>query len=342
MRGRREARRRAQAESEFVDRSPKVSPKPKTADDVDFEPNGTRLGELLLERGTIGRDQLIDAILAPEGDGRKLGSILVAAHALTEDELTEVLAHQAGVERVDLRDVEAEEDAVGRLPEAMARELNAVPINSRDDGSLDVVTSSPDPETHRRLEELTGATVHLKADHLERVQLSLDSAYRALGDVPQFIERFEAADSIRHAVETVSEGAAMEDAPVIQVVNLLIIQALRDRASDIHIEPLETHVRLRFRIDGVLHDILELPASMALALVSRLKILSNLNIVERRRPQDGQMSMVVEGHDINVRVAIVPTMFGEKVVLRLLDKSRPLSTQRSWACPKKRRNDTRS
>jgi type IV pilus assembly protein PilB len=324
MRGRREARRRAQAESEFVDRSPKVSPKPKTADDVDFEPNGTRLGELLLERGTIGRDQLIDAILAPEGDGRKLGSILVAAHALTEDELTEVLAHQAGVERVDLRDVEAEEDAVGRLPEAMARELNAVPVNIRDDGSLDVVTSYPDPETHRRLVELTGATVHLKVDHLERVQLSLDSAYRALGDVPQFIERFEAADAIRHAVETVSEGAAMEDAPVIQVVNLLIIQALRDRASDIHIEPLETHVRLRFRIDGVLHDILELPASMALALVSRLKILSNLNIVERRRPQDGQISMIVEGHDINVRVAIVPTMFGEKVVLRLLDKSRPL------------------
>lgn len=317
---RKESRRQTAAEIEIV----AVPPEPRTAEDVDIEPHGTRLGELLLARGTIERNQLIDAILRQNGDGTKLGSILVDARVLTEDELTEVLAEQAGVEFVDLRYVEPAEEATARIPEALARELNAVPIRIREDGSLEVVVSHPDQETRRRLEEQSGDSVHLLADYPGRVRLLLDSTYHALGGVPQFVERFEAADAIRHAVETVPEGAGVEDAPVIQVVNLLITQALRDRASDIHIEPVDTHVRLRYRIDGVLHDILELPASMALALVSRLKILSNLNIVERRRPQDGQMSMIVEGHDLNIRVAIAPTMFGEKVVLRLLDKSRPL------------------
>ncbi len=317
---RRESTELVAAEDELVD----VLPEPRTAADVDIEPHGTRLGELLLARGTIQRDQLIEAILRQNGDGTKLGSILVEARALAEDELTEVLAGQAGVEFVDLRDVTPDEEATARIPEVLARELNAVPIRIRDDGSLEVVVSHPDQETLQRLEEQHGGSVHLLADYPERVRLLLDSTYHALEGVSQFVQRFEAADAIRHAVETVPEGAGVEDAPVIQVVNLLITQALRDRASDIHIEPVDTHVRLRFRIDGVLHDILELPASMALALVSRLKILSNLNIVERRRPQDGQVSMMVEGHDLNIRVAIAPTMFGEKVVLRLLDKSRPL------------------
>jgi type IV pilus assembly protein PilB len=291
---------------------------------VVIDPEGNRLGELLLARGSIERSQLIDAILRQNGTTNKLGSILITARALTEDELTQILAEQSGVELVDLRNVEPDEEAVGRVPEAVARELNAVPIRIREDGSLEVVVSHPDPETRRRLEELTDGTVHLLADVPERVGLLLDSIYRALGGVPQFVERFEAADAIRHAVEAVPEGAGVEDAPVIQVVNLLITQALRDRASDIHIEPVDTHLRLRYRIDGALHDVLELPSSMSLAVVSRLKIMSGLNIVERRRPQDGQISMMVEGHDLNVRIAIAPTLFGEKVVLRLLDKSRAL------------------
>ncbi|MFZ0493592.1 MAG: ATPase, T2SS/T4P/T4SS family [Acidimicrobiia bacterium] len=312
------SRRAAKPENEIG-----VAP-PLTAEDVVIDPEGNRLGELLLARGSIERSQLIDAILRQNGSQKRLGSILVTARVLTPDELTEILAEQSGVELVDLRNVEPDKAAVARIPESAARELDAVPIRVRDDGSLEVVVSYPDAETRRRLEQLAGSSVHLLADIPERVGLLLDSIYRALGNVPQFVERFEAADAIRHAVEAVPEGAGVEDAPVIQVVNLLITQALRDRASDIHIEPLDTHVRLRYRIDGVLHDVLELPASMALALVSRLKIMSGLNIVERRRPQDGQMSLIVEGHDLNIRIAIAATIFGEKVVLRLLDKSRPL------------------
>ena len=244
--------------------------------------------------------------------------------ALSDEELADALIEQAGVERVDLSSIEPDEEAAALLSEAVARELKAVPIRVRDDGTREFVVSHPDSETRQRLEKMTGGGVHLLADRPDRVRLLLNSVYRVLGSVPQFVERFEAADAIRTAAEAVPEGAGGEDVPVIQVVNLLITQALRDRASDIHIEPQSTHVRLRYRVDGAMHDILELPASMALALVSRLKIMADLSIVERRRPQDGQIAMMVEGHDLNIRIAIAPTIFGEKVVLRLLDKSRPL------------------
>ena len=113
-------------------------------------------------------------------------------------------------------------------------------------------------------------------------------------------------------------------APVVQVVNLIITQGVRDRASDIHIEPQDSRVRVRFRIDGALHDVLALPAKMGPAVVSRIKILAGMNIVERRRPQDGQIAMEVDGRPLDVRVATTATIWGEKVVLRLLDKSRSL------------------
>ncbi|MCH8899213.1 MAG: type II/IV secretion system protein [Acidobacteria bacterium] len=294
------------------------------ATEVLIVPTGSRLGEILLAKGAIERDQLVNAIREQGGTGRRLGSILVTARLLSDEELADALIEQAGVERVDLSSIEPDEEAAALLSEAVARELNAVPIRVRDDGTREFVVSHPDSETRQRLEKMTGGGVHLLADRPDRVRLLLNSVYRVLGSVPQFVERFEAADAIRTAAEAVPEGAGGEDVPVIQVVNLLITQALRDRASDIHIEPQSTHVRLRYRVDGAMHDILELPASMALALVSRLKIMADLSIVERRRPQDGQIAMMVEGHDLNIRIAIAPTIFGEKVVLRLLDKSRPL------------------
>ncbi len=300
-----------------------VASPPRKHPDVTINPKGSRLGELLLAKGSADRMQLTDALLEQNGGGKRLGSILVDAGVLTEHELTAILAEQAGVELVDLRNTDPDEAAASRLPERIARELNAVPIRILDDGTVELVVSYPDPDTKRRLEEAIGGQVHLVADVANRVRLLLDTVYWALGDVPQFVKRFQAADSIRNTADVGDQGS-LDDAPVIQVVNLLITQALRDRASDIHIEPVDTHVRVRYRVDGALHDILDLPAAMSVALVSRLKIMSGLNIVERRRPQDGQMSMEIDGHDLNIRIAIAPTMFGEKVVLRLLDKSRPL------------------
>jgi len=125
-------------------------------------------------------------------------------------------------------------------------------------------------------------------------------------------------------LDAATVSVVADDAPVVQVVNLLITQALRDRASDIHLEPQDKNLRVRFRIDGALHDTVELPMNMAPALVSRLKIMAGMNIVERRRPQDGQITMTIDGREIDIRVATVATIWGEKCVLRVLDKSRSL------------------
>jgi type IV pilus assembly protein PilB len=153
---------------------------------------------------------------------------------------------------------------------------------------------------------------------------AIGNGYRALSGVGVQIKAFEAREIGRRDVARAVSPAAHEDAPVVQVVQMILTQARRDRASDVHIEPRGERVRVRYRIDGALHDVLDLPGSMAPALVSRIKILGGMNIVERRRPQDGQISMEAEGIPIDIRVSTTAVVGGEKVVMRLLDKSRPL------------------
>jgi type IV pilus assembly protein PilB len=297
---------------------------PRTPDEVEVDPKGGRLGEVLLRKGMVDKALLVEAILQQDATGMRLGSLLVASGAISEDELTEVVAEQAGVEVLDARNVEPEPAAVARLSETVARSLVAVPVTVQEDGTVDIAVSDPSPQTLQRLEKAVKGPVRMLAAGQSVVRRLLDTSFRAVEAVPEFVERFQAADSIRRAVEAVPDDAGVEDAPIVQVVNLMITQALRDRASDIHLEPTDSNVRLRYRIDGALHDLLSLPGSMALALVSRIKIMAGLNIVERRRPQDGQISMEVENRELDIRVAVAPTIWGEKVVLRLLDKSRPL------------------
>ena len=132
---------------------------------------------------------------------------------------------------------------------------------------------------------------------------ALGTAYQATGEVGSQVQAFEARDVLRREADQLSTAQVNDDAPVVQVVQMIITQGLRDRASDIHIEPPEDRVRVRYRIDGALHDVLDLPGSIGPALVSRIKILAGMNIVERRRPQDGQIAMEVEGREVDIRVA---------------------------------------
>jgi type IV pilus assembly protein PilB len=153
---------------------------------------------------------------------------------------------------------------------------------------------------------------------------ALGSAYSATRDVVSQVVEFEARDALRAEAARLEGSATTEEAPVVRVVQMIITQGLRDRASDIHIEPYGDRVRVRYRIDGALTDVLDLPGSIGPAVVSRVKILGEMNIVERRRSQDGQISMEVEGRAVDIRVATTAVIGGEKVVLRLLDKSRSL------------------
>jgi len=224
---------------------------------------------------------------------------------------------------VDLRTVTPDPAATALLDEATARELVAIPLSVGPSGVV-VAMADPSAANQLRLRQAVGRPVVARLAPAADILLAIGNTYRALAGIESRVKAFEARDSMRRDAARAEAVVASDDAPVVQVVQLVITQALRDRASDIHVEPQGERLRVRYRIDGALHDVADLPASIGPAVVSRIKILGGMNIVERRRPQDGQISMDVEGRAVDIRVSTTAVVGGEKVVLRLLDKSRPL------------------
>ena len=276
-----------------------------------------------MAKGQLTPSQLAEALLQQPASGKRLGALLIELGMVDERTVAECLGEHLDLPVVDLRHDDPEPDAVSLLPEALARSLVAIGVR-RADGHLEVAVADPlDPAV---LTELAAAVpslhVTLAVAAPSDIRRSIDTSYRALSGVESLVDAFQAAEALRK-VETTREVVA-DDAPVVQVVNLLVTQGVRDRASDIHIEPHAGRVRVRFRIDGALHDVLALPEAMAPALVSRLKVMASMNIVDRRRPQDGQMVMEVDGRSIDIRIATSPTIWGEKAALRLLDRNRTL------------------
>jgi type IV pilus assembly protein PilB len=282
------------------------------------------LGQLLVGSGAISHVQLADALVQQTSSGRRLGAILVEQGALTESDLASALSEHLGIPLVDLSHASPAANASELLPETIARGHLAVPIASDDDG-VTVAVADPTPEVSAALQAEMRQRVRIAVAPRADVQRAIDTAYRALGDIQRHVKAFEAVEVPRRPQEQAAAAAAADDdAPVVQVAQLIVTQALRDRASDVHIEPQGDSLRVRFRIDGSLHDALSLPISMAPALTSRFKILANMNIVERRRPQDGQFTMQIDGREIDLRVSTVATIWGECCVLRILDKGRTL------------------
>jgi type IV pilus assembly protein PilB len=286
-----------------------------------------RLGDILIRKDRLTPTQLNEALLQQSASGKRIGQLLVELGALGEKDLAWALSEQFNIELVDLGHQTPETEAVSLLSETVARSESAIPLRIEDDGRLTVVVSDVTPEMLERLQAATGRSVTLAVAPDADVKRAIDTSYKALAGVDQHLRAFEAAtaETLRRAggATTVDDGLS-DDAPVVQVVNLVITQGLRDRASDIHIEPQDDRIRVRFRIDGALHDILALPADIGPALVSRVKIMAGMNIVERRRPQDGQIATTVDGRALDIRVSTTATIRGEKVVMRLLDKSKPL------------------
>lgn len=280
------------------------------------------LGQLLLARG-LSESQIGDALQRQAPSGKRLGEMLIDMGLVTEATLTESLAEQAGVEVIDLKDVRPDPDALALLPESVARSLSAVPIRRTKD-EVEVAVADP---THPHLADLLHKAIGKKIVILAATPSHLlglmNRTYTALAGIEDQVTAFKTAEGSRLSVVT-TESAAVEYAPVVRVVDLLITQAFRDRASDIHVEPQEERLRIRFRIDGVLHDSVGLPREMGAAVVSRIKILARMNIVERHRPQDGQIQMDIDQRALDIRVSTTPVFWGEKAVLRLLDKSKPL------------------
>ncbi len=279
------------------------------------------LGELLLQREDLDADTLREALVAQDRTGKRLGAQLLAIGAIDEATLAAVLSEQLDVPLVSLRDTVPDPEALEKLAEPVARSHKALPLQI-DGDVLEVVVADPTATATSELEAAAGMPVRLVLGTESEVLRLIDGAYRVLGDVDRFVRAFE-TEATRVAASAAAGPSVVDgDAPVVQVVNLMLTQALRDRASDVHIEPQDDRIRVRFRIDGALHDALELPGTMAPALASRLKIMATLNIVERRKPQDGQFSLEIDGRPIDMRLSMLPTIWGEKAVIRILDTRR--------------------
>ena len=280
-----------------------------------------QLGDILLEGGLVTPDQLDSAVLEQNRLGRSLGRVLVEQGVLTEAQLVASLAAQIGMRFVDLSDVAVDGAALARIPGTVARRHTAIPIGF-EEGKL--VVAMADPANVFAIDDIKQIAgqrgyVDVKPVVATRndVVAAIDRYYRAgdeLNDLSSELDMSEEED-----LSKVKE--ITEDAPIVRYVNLLITQAIQDRASDIHLEPTEHDLRVRYRIDGVLHEIMRSPRAIQSGVISRLKIMADINIAERRIPQDGRLSVSAHGKKIDLRVATLPTVWGEKVVMRILDNS---------------------
>jgi type IV pilus assembly protein PilB len=285
-----------------------------------------RLGEILVARGVLTTEQLEQALGVQARAEMRLGELLVSKQVLTERDLASMLAEQYGLDVVDLRLELPEPATVAALPEAQAREWRALVLRITDDG-YDVAIADPtDVGIAERLLGVLRRPAKLHVAGVGEILRGIEVSYRNIAVVDEHVRVFEAREAERRESQPVVTTAVQldEKAPVVQVVNLLLSKAVSERASDIHIEPMPDRVRIRNRIDGALHEVLNLPVSMGPALVSRIKVMADMNIVERRRPQDGQIEIDVDGIPLDVRVATTSTMHGEKCVMRILDKRRAL------------------
>jgi type IV pilus assembly protein PilB len=277
-----------------------------------------QLGDILLDSGLVSRDQLMEAYDEHQRLGRSLGRVLVDRGVLTESQLVAALAQQIGLRFVDLTEFSVDGSAVARVPDAVCRRHTALPIGY-EDGKLLVAMADPaNVFAIDDIRSLTGLEVKPLVATRADVIAAINRYHRADTD---FDELTMSLDSTEEAEDLSKVKEVTEDAPIVKFVNLLITQAIQDRASDIHIEPAEKDMRVRFRIDGVLHEVMRSPKNIQSGVISRLKIMAEINIAERRIPQDGRLSVNANGKKIDLRVATLPTVWGEKVVMRVLDNT---------------------
>ena len=278
-----------------------------------------QLGDILLEGGHVTADQLSVAVEEQRRLGRSLGRVLVDLSVLTEGQLVAALATQIGLKFVDLSDFPVDGSAVARVPDVVCRRHTALPIGY-EDGKL--VVAMADPANVFALDDIrsmTGLEVKAVVATKSDVLAAINRYHRGDAELDDLSMAMDLSDSDEDDLSHVKE--IVEDAPIVKFVNLLITQAIQDRASDIHIEPAERDLRVRFRIDGVLHEVMRSPKAIQAGVISRLKIMADINIAERRIPQDGRLSVTSNGKKIDLRVATLPTVWGEKVVMRILDNS---------------------
>ena len=293
-----------------------------------FNPQFAKLGEILIQNGKATESGVNDALAEQKVTNGKIGTTLIEMGYIEEDDFTSAYADQLGYRKADnFMLLEADSAVASLVPEDFARE-NRVLAVQKSETTITVAMEDPEDvvavDSVKRLTNLNPDILVVGPTLLEK---ALDKVY---GEIQKTAEVAETIDSItvvsgdegsQEEVDLSPDKASDEDAPIVKLVNLIFMESIKERATDIHVEPMEKQVYIRIRIDGVLQTIMTPPVASLSGLVTRIKILSNLNIAEKRLPQDGRFSIKAPGKDIDIRVSILPTVYGEKIVMRLLDKT---------------------
>lgn len=292
-----------------------------------------RLGELLTKAGLITQDQLKEALRVQKETGGKLGETLIKLAFVSEEDITECLSQQFGVPSINLAHFEIDSSVIKLIPADVARKYNILPVNKT---GATITIAMADPTNVFAMDDIkfmTGYNVEPVVASELGIKSAIDNYYGSsssleLKKVMEDLQQAESADLEVLEDEDEMDVAALEDAseeaPVVKLCNLILTDAIKRGASDIHIEPYEKEYRVRFRIDGTLYEIMNPPLKLRDAMTSRMKILAKLDISEKRLPQDGRIKLKMKLNDKNkeldFRVSVLPTLFGEKIVMRLLDK----------------------
>ena len=283
-----------------------------------------KLGELLIESGHITKQQLLYALDNQKGTNRRIGQILVELGYLTEDLLQETVAQKLGLPKVFLSDLEIDRDVINIIPAEVARRFAIIPIFKMGN-SLTVVMD--DPLNFVALDEvayLTRLDIKRAVSTRSEIESAIDKYYALNETINQTMDRIERDAELlvnKVNVDFSEDEGITSNMPVVKLVNIIIGKAVKLRASDIHLEIDEKYFRVRFRIDGLMQEIATLSASVHQPVVSRIKVMSNIDVSEKRIPQDGRFQIKYENKQVDFRVSTLPTIFGEKTVIRILDQS---------------------
>ncbi len=295
---------------------------------------GRTLGRILIKMGALSRDKVHECLkIQSQRQGVKIGQIFLELGLIDEVQLQMALAAQRGMEYVSLDGVDIPPDVVEKVPAQMAKTYHIIPIEyNREQNELTVALDSPDNfRATDDLSTLMGFKVTAKITDRDMLESALTKYYETQDEnINELIDEIQ-GDSFLAEFEGRNQSIDLDELkelsesnPVKKLLNLVLLQAIRDKASDIHFEPFENEYKMRYRIDGVLYEMVPPPKYIAAALSSRIKVMANLDIAERRLPQDGRISLTVESNPIDLRVSVLPTMFGESVVLRVLDRSQAM------------------
>lgn len=279
-----------------------------------------RLGELLIAGGLITPEQLAEGLAQQKHAGKRIGEILVDIGYITESDVFGALGDQLGVPYVSLSFYSVDSNVINLISEQFARQYKVIPLfrigNSLTLGMADPLNLGVIDQVVRA----TGLEIEPSICSENDITQAIDHYYGTTSSMDEVIQVL-GGDDIDKEEDTHNLAAMASDAPIVKLVNLMMAQAVKDRASDIHVEPEEALLRVRFRVDGTMREVYTQPRKLQGAIISRLKIMASLDIAERRIPQDGRIQMMVEGRPIDLRVSTLPTAYGENVVMRILDKS---------------------